>query len=135
MRTKSHCSATQLQDPQACIRTVVVTKLHRTARLRVLSQRRRLAVAADGRQIAGRIAVLAFVVLLEARHNAQIRLALRTMVFGLAAQDATVSIDGVPAKVAAERRSGTDDGTVLRTVLDGELANRLGEGRIQMKCI
>lgn len=34
-------------------------------------------------------------------------------------------VDGVPTEVAAQRWSGTDDGTVLRPALSGEFANRL----------
>jgi len=61
------------------------------------------------------------VVLLEAGHNAQVRLALRTMVFRFASQNASMPIDGVPAEVAAQRWSRPDDRTVTRTrILEGD---------------
>lgn len=104
---------------------VAAAGLHRAARFRVLAQRRRLAVAADRRLVARLVAVLALVVLLEARHDAQVRLALRTVVLGFAPQNAPMPVDRVPAEVAAERRSGPDHRTVLRPVLQGQLANGL----------
>lgn len=51
-------------------------------------------------------------VLLETRHNAQVGLALGTVVLGLAAQNAVVLIDRVPTKIAAERRSRPQQRTV-----------------------
>lgn len=56
---------------------------------------------------------LSLVVLLKAWHYAQIRLAFGAMVFGFAPQDATVCVDGVPAEVAAQSRTRTNDRTVL----------------------
>lgn len=110
-----------------CCRFFCFLHLHRAARLWMLTQRWRFAVAANRWLIAGRIAVLAFVILLEAGHNTQISLAFGTMVLGFAPQNPTVRIDCVPTEIAAERRSGPNDRTVLRTVFDGQFANGLSK--------
>lgn len=55
-----------------------------------------------------------FVILLEARDDAQVRVALRTMVLGLPTQNPAVGVHGVPTVVAAQRRSRTDHRTVAR---------------------
>jgi hypothetical protein len=46
-------------------------------------------------------------VLLKAWHNAQISLALWAVVFGFTAQDTTVTINRVPAEIAAQCWAGT----------------------------
>lgn len=75
--------------------------LHRT-RFGVVPQAR-LCTTATAVVRWGRILCrLALVILLEAGHNAQIRLTLRTVVLGFAAQDPPVRVDRVPAEVASK---------------------------------
>lgn len=62
--------------------------------------------AASTAVVAGRGGIfrrLPLVVLLEAGHDAEVRLALRAVVLGFPPQDSPVRIDGVPAEVTAQR--------------------------------
>lgn len=114
--------------PKKYLLVVFVLKLHGQSSFRILAQTagrcfticrsRRIGVviaaAATRRQITGRLFdILSFVVLLKARHNAKIRLAFGTMVFGFASQYSAMSIDCVPTIVAAQRRTGPNDGAML----------------------
>lgn len=66
-----------------------------------------------------------FVILLEAGHNAQVSLALGTMVFGFTAQNATVSVNSVPAEVAAQRGTRPDRWTVTGARIVQRIVARL----------
>ena len=62
-------------------------------------------------------------VLLEARHDAQVGLALRAVVLGLPPQDAPVAVRRIPAVVAAQCRAFPGLGTVSELVgglVDGQ---------------
>lgn len=117
--------------PKKYLLVVFVLKLHGRSSFRIVAQTagrcfticrsRRIGVViaaaaatATRRQITGRLFdILSFVVLLKARHNAKIRLAFGTMVFGFASQYSAMSIDCVPTIVAAQRRTGPNDGAML----------------------
>lgn len=58
---------------------------------------------------------LPLVVLLETWHDAQVRLALRAVIFRLAPQDPPVRVNRVPAEVAAERRARSQRWAVTGT--------------------
>lgn len=74
-------------------------------------------------------------VLLEAGHNAQIRLALGAMVFRFASQNPAMPVDGVPAEVAAQRRTWPDDGTVTRTRIFKGNNLPLGLKRVSLRSV
>ena len=65
---------------------------------------------------AGRLFIgLTLVILLETGHYTQVRLTLGAMVFGLAPQNPSMCVYGVPAKVTAQCRTRPNGGTVTGT--------------------
>lgn len=106
--TRSTAATAGRGDVRRCLATAAAPRSRRAAAQLIIARCRSTGCS-------GRLVVQPLVILLETGHNAQIRLALRAMVFRFAAQNASMPVDGVPTEVAAQRRTRSNDRTMTRT--------------------